>query len=221
MDMDKIDATPMGLSPGDVLVLRPAEPLTREVAEKLAAHVSGLLPDIKVLVTDPGLTVTPMRFRAGDVCVVSSADPITAEAAARVKASVSAAIGSGVNVIVMDSGFALSLPALPAVTYHVTEDGEPWAVYREGAHPVECLTRQDVIDAMNGYGSGDGDDWAADNPELPAVTVFHLSSIEPESTRSKKRRRDDDDDDMLSDERLWFCDADDPGAYPVTGLKLG
>lgn len=131
---------------------------------------------------------------------------------------------------------------LPPVTYHVTEEGEPWALYREGAFPPECITRQEAIDAMNLYGSGDGDEWAADNPELPTVTVFYVTGERPEPNKvSKPRRRkqrpplgfnphsgaesggmdDDDDEPPLDDLGVWFCDAGEPGAYPVTGFKFG
>lgn len=131
---------------------------------------------------------------------------------------------------------------LPPVTYHVTEEGEPWALYREGALPIDCITRQDAIDAMNSYGSGDGDEWAADNPELPTVTVFYVTGERPEPNKVSKRRKpkhrpplgfnphsgaesggmdDDDDEPPLDDLGVWFCDAGDPGAYPVTGFKFG
>ncbi len=106
------------------------------------------------------------------------------------------------------------------VTYHVTEEGEPWAVYREGAWPAEAITRQDVIDAMNLYGSGDGDDWGKDNPELPTVTTFYVTGERPEPESTKRRKGDDDDDAPLDDLGVWFCDAGAPGAYPVTGFKL-
>lgn len=183
-----------GLSPGDFIVARHDGTLTSEEAEKLRATLARALPDfVRVVVIDRGVDIEAYTSRQ----VSSSAD--------------------------LDPQGAPLLPRLPG-RYFVDIDGQPWAVVFEGdGWQPEDITPAMVLDIIAEADQDAAKDYGGEDQDLSAG-VYYLTDIRPEERDARGRKRShkdrDDDDDLGDDFALYFCAADDPGAYRVVAVRL-